>query len=89
MRTPDPWNTRFGFFWYNDQEIFEFTKKDFDRRAAALMPESYAPRRLAFAIPEEAERLPSHLIGEDIHEVGRLRWPPGGCASDRTGERNC
>ena len=29
----DQWNTRFGFYWYNDQEIFEFSQEDFNRRA--------------------------------------------------------
>lgn len=32
----DPWDTRFGFFWYNDREIFEFGDSDFERRAAEL-----------------------------------------------------
>jgi hypothetical protein len=29
----DPWNTRFGFYWYNDQEIFEYSQEDFNHRA--------------------------------------------------------
>ncbi len=32
----DPWNERFGFFWYNDDEIFRFTDEDFKSRAKAL-----------------------------------------------------
>ena len=27
------WEHRFGFFWYNDPEIFEWTEMDFDRKA--------------------------------------------------------
>ena len=36
IRKIDPWDTRFGFFWYNDQEIFEYGQDDFNRRAEAL-----------------------------------------------------
>jgi len=27
------WNARFGFFWYNDEEIFKFKEEDFDNKA--------------------------------------------------------
>ncbi|MFO7611852.1 MAG: hypothetical protein R6W99_05115 [Clostridia bacterium] len=30
------WNAKFGFFWYNDDEIFRFTKSDFDDKARKL-----------------------------------------------------
>jgi hypothetical protein len=37
LTTPvDPWDTRFGFFWYNDAEIFHDSQADLDRKAAAL-----------------------------------------------------
>ena len=41
MRSPlttpmDPWDTRFGFFWYNDQEIFHASQEDLNRQAEAL-----------------------------------------------------
>lgn len=37
LRTPlDPWDSRFGFFWYNDAEIFRDSQSDLDRKAAAL-----------------------------------------------------
>src|ERR1041384_5412006 len=29
----DPWDTQFGFFWYSDREIFQFTPGDFRHRA--------------------------------------------------------
>lgn len=29
-----PWDARFGFFWYNDQEIFRDRQDDLDRKAA-------------------------------------------------------
>ena len=32
----DPWDTRFGFFWYNDQEIFHASQEDLNRQAEAL-----------------------------------------------------
>ena len=32
----DPWDARFGFFWYNDREIFHSTREDLDRQAASL-----------------------------------------------------
>lgn len=32
----DPWDARFGFFWYNDQEIFHDTEADLDRKAEAV-----------------------------------------------------
>jgi len=32
----DLWDTRFGFFWYNDQEIFHATQEDLERQAAGL-----------------------------------------------------
>ena len=32
----DPWDARFGFFWYNDQEIFHATREDLDRQAEGL-----------------------------------------------------
>ena len=32
----DPWDTRFGFFWYNDKEIFEATQDDLNRQAESL-----------------------------------------------------
>ena len=28
------WDARFGFFWYNDEEIFKFSDDDFDKKAA-------------------------------------------------------
>ena len=34
--TPDPWDARFGFFWYNDKEIFRATQDDLNRQAEAL-----------------------------------------------------
>lgn len=37
LRTPlDPWDSRFGFFWYNDEEIFRDAQSDLDRKAAAF-----------------------------------------------------
>ncbi|NSW89274.1 MAG: beta-galactosidase trimerization domain-containing protein [Firmicutes bacterium] len=27
------WDARFGFFWYNDEEIFKFSQEDFDKKA--------------------------------------------------------
>ncbi len=34
LATPfDPWDTRFAFFWYNDQEIFHDTAADLARKA--------------------------------------------------------
>ena len=41
MREPiskltDPWDARFGFFWYNDREIFEASQADLDRQAEEL-----------------------------------------------------
>ncbi|MBN2852290.1 MAG: beta-galactosidase trimerization domain-containing protein [Clostridia bacterium] len=27
------WDAKFGFFWYNDDEIFRFSQEDFDRKA--------------------------------------------------------
>ncbi|MBN2557437.1 MAG: hypothetical protein JXB33_01640 [Clostridia bacterium] len=32
----EKWNAKFGFFWYNDDEIFKFTKLDFDDKARKL-----------------------------------------------------
>ena len=32
----DPWNARFGFFWYNDEEIFRDSQEDLDRKAEAM-----------------------------------------------------
>ena len=32
----DPWDTRFAFFWYNDQEIFHDTEADLARKAEAF-----------------------------------------------------
>ena len=32
----DPWDTRFGFFWYNDHEIFHATQGDLNRQAEAF-----------------------------------------------------
>ena len=32
----DPWDTRFGFFWYNDHEIFHATQDDLNRQAEAF-----------------------------------------------------
>ncbi len=32
----DPWDERFGFFWYNDEEIFHFDDDDFRSRAKSL-----------------------------------------------------
>jgi hypothetical protein len=32
----DPWDTRFGFFWYNDREIFHATQDDLVRQAASM-----------------------------------------------------
>jgi hypothetical protein len=29
----DPWNERYAWYWYNDQEIFYYTEEDFDRKA--------------------------------------------------------
>ncbi|MFH1005962.1 MAG: hypothetical protein V1800_00485 [Candidatus Latescibacterota bacterium] len=29
----DPWDTRFGFFWYNDHEIFHAAQDDLNRQA--------------------------------------------------------
>lgn len=29
----DPWDARFGFFWYNDEEIFEDSQDDLNRKA--------------------------------------------------------
>ncbi|MBI2950974.1 hypothetical protein HYY27_02710, partial [bacterium] len=37
LSTPlDPWDTRFGFFWYNDHEIFRATQDDLNRQAEAF-----------------------------------------------------
>jgi hypothetical protein len=37
LRTPlDPWDSRFGFFWYNDAEIFSDSQADLDRKAAVF-----------------------------------------------------
>lgn len=30
------WDAKFGFFWYNDDEIFRFTEKDFDEKARRM-----------------------------------------------------
>ena len=30
-----PWDAKFGFFWYNDEEIFKFTEDDFDEKSKA------------------------------------------------------
>jgi hypothetical protein len=30
------WDTRFGFFWYNDEEIFHFSQEDFNKKAKAF-----------------------------------------------------
>lgn len=30
------WDAKFGFFWYNDDEIFRFTKEDFDKKASDM-----------------------------------------------------
>ena len=35
-REIDPWDTRFGFFWYNDREIFHSTPEDLGRQAGEL-----------------------------------------------------
>ncbi len=32
----NPWDAKFGFFWYNDDEIFRFTEKDFDEKASRM-----------------------------------------------------
>ncbi len=32
----NPWEERFAWFWYNDDEIFKYTEEDFDRRAREL-----------------------------------------------------
>ncbi len=32
----DPWDSRFGFFWYNDAEIFRDSQADLDRKAASF-----------------------------------------------------
>jgi len=32
----DLWNTKFGFLWYNDEEIFHDSQADLDRKAAQL-----------------------------------------------------
>ncbi len=29
----DAWDAKFGFYWYNDEEIFNFTAEDFDAKA--------------------------------------------------------
>ncbi|MGI6087870.1 MAG: hypothetical protein ACOYCD_08025 [Kiritimatiellia bacterium] len=31
------WQARWTSYWYGDQELFEFTPRDFDRRAAAFV----------------------------------------------------
>ena len=37
LDTPlDPWDSRFGFFWYNDAEIFRDSQADLDRKAASF-----------------------------------------------------
>ena len=36
MKHFDPWDTRFAFFWYNDQEIFRDTDADLARKAEAF-----------------------------------------------------
>ncbi|MFP4384184.1 MAG: beta-galactosidase trimerization domain-containing protein [Spirochaetia bacterium] len=33
MKYPDPWDTYFGFYWYNDDEIFRSSQKDLDAQA--------------------------------------------------------
>lgn len=30
------WDAKFGFFWYNDDELFKFTQKDFDEKAERI-----------------------------------------------------
>ncbi len=30
------WDAKFGFFWYNDDEIFKFTQEDFDEKAKSF-----------------------------------------------------
>jgi len=30
------WDAKFGFFWYNDEEIFNFTKDDFEEKAKKM-----------------------------------------------------
>lgn len=30
------WEAKFGFFWYNDDELFKFTQKDFDEKAKRI-----------------------------------------------------
>lgn len=30
------WDAKFGFFWYNDEEIFNFTKGDFEEKARKM-----------------------------------------------------
>ncbi len=30
------WDAKFGFFWYNDEEIFHFKKEDFDEKARKM-----------------------------------------------------
>ena len=30
------WKERFGFFWYNDDELFRYTKQDFDSKAKSF-----------------------------------------------------
>ncbi len=38
LSTPlDPWDTRFGFFWYNDHEIFHATQDELNRQAEGLV----------------------------------------------------
>ena len=32
----DPWDTRFGFFWYNDEEIFHDSQADLNRKAEIM-----------------------------------------------------
>ncbi|MBQ8004558.1 MAG: hypothetical protein IJ299_05660, partial [Oscillospiraceae bacterium] len=32
----NPWEEKFAWFWYNDDEIFKYTEEDFDRRAREL-----------------------------------------------------
>lgn len=32
----DLWDTRFGWFWYNEEEIFNYSQEDFDRKAEAF-----------------------------------------------------
>ena len=36
MKNDELWDTNFGFYWYNDREIFDFSKRDHDRKAEEL-----------------------------------------------------